>query len=73
MYLWHFMVATNSNTPWYLPSAARGENMAFPEGSPAIFTVGPSQEMEDKVIMTVEKVGDQSYVSLCVSSPLWVS
>eukprot|EP00438_Fugacium_kawagutii_P010148 Skav210168 [mRNA] locus=scaffold483:43403:52814:- [translate_table: standard] len=33
-----------------------GENVAFPEGSPAVFTVGPSQEMEDKVIMTVEKV-----------------
>lgn len=32
------------------------ENMAFPEGNPCVFTVGPGQEMKDKVIMTVEKV-----------------
>lgn len=32
------------------------ENMAFPQGDPAVFTVGPGQEMEETVIMTVEKV-----------------
>ena len=35
----------------------QGENMAFPQGDPAVFTVGPGQEMEETVIMTVEKAG----------------
>ena len=33
-----------------------GENMAFPKGDPTEFTVDPGQEMEETVIMTVEKV-----------------
>ena len=32
--------------------------MAFPQGDPAVFTVGPGQEMEETVIMTVEKAGE---------------
>ena len=41
----------------YVGSLGSGVNMAFPEGNPCVFTVGPGQEMKDKVIMTVEKVG----------------
>jgi hypothetical protein len=43
----------------YVGSLGSGENMAFPEGNPCVFTVGPGQEMKDKVIMTVEKVGSE--------------
>jgi len=51
----------------YVGSLGSGENMAFPEGNPCVFTVGPGQEMKDKVIMTVEKVGSEEMQHLILS------